>query len=78
MAYVALIPSEYSSGESRRQGKITKTRNRHVRKLLVETAWSYRYQQAVKGELQRRQNGQSPNILAISWKAKNRLNKKYH
>src|SRR5690606_13635449 len=44
MAYVGLIPSEYSSGESRKQGKITKTGNRHVRRLLVESAWSYRYQ----------------------------------
>ena len=53
MAYVGLIPSEYSSGESRRQGKITKTGNRHVRRLLIESAWSYRYQPSVKGELKR-------------------------
>lgn len=77
MAYVGLVPSEFSSGESRRQGKITKTGNRHVRRLLNEAAWSYRYQPAVKGELQRRQRGQSPTILAISWKAQNRLHKKY-
>jgi transposase len=77
MAYGGLVPSEYSSGESRRQGKITKAGNRHVRRLLVESAWSYRYQPAVKGELQKRQNGQSPEILAISWKAQNRLHKKY-
>ncbi len=78
MAYVGLIPSEYSSGESRRQGKITKTGNRHVRRLLVEAAWSYRYQPSVKGELQKRQAGQSPTIQAISWKAQNRLHKKYY
>lgn len=78
MAYVGLIPSEHSSGESRWQGKITKTGNRHVRRLLVEAAWSYRYKPAVKGELQRRQNGQSPTIQAISWKAQNRLHKKYY
>lgn len=77
MAYVGLVPSEYSSGESRRQGKITKTGNRHVRRLLVESAWSYRYKPSVKGELQKRQNGQSPTVLAISWKAQNRLHKKY-
>jgi transposase len=77
MAYVGLVPSEYSSGESRKQGKITKTGNRHVRRLLVESAWSYRYQPSVKGELQRRQKGQSPTIQAISWKAQNRLHKKY-
>lgn len=77
MSYVGLIPSEYSSGESRRQGKITKTGNKHVRRLLIEAAWSYRYQPAVKGELKRRQEGQSAVVQAISWKAQNRLHKKY-
>lgn len=38
MAYVGLIPSEYSSGEKRKQGEITKTGNRHVRRLLIESA----------------------------------------
>jgi len=78
MAYVGLIPSEYSSGESRKQGKITKTGNRHVRRLLVESAWSYRYQPAVKRELKRRLEGQPPEIQSISWKAQNRLHKKYY
>ncbi len=78
MAYVGLIPSEYSSGESRKQGNITKTGNRHVRRLLVESAWSYRFQPAVKGELKRRICGQSPTIQAISWKAQNRLHGKYY
>ena len=77
MSYVGLIPSESSSGDSRRQGNITKTGNRHVRRLLVESAWSYRYQPAVKGELKRRQAGQPASIQAISWKAQNRLHKKY-
>ncbi|MBY0149502.1 IS110 family transposase [Neobacillus niacini] len=77
MSYVGLIPSESSSGDIRRQGKITKTGNRHVRRLLVESAWSYRYQPALKGELKRRQEGQLPSVQAISWKAQNRLHKKY-
>ncbi len=77
MSYVGLIPSEYSSGERRKQGEITKTGNRHVRRLLVESAWSYRYQPAVKGELKKRLNGLPPNIQGISWKAQNRLHKKY-
>jgi len=77
MSYTGLIPSENSSGETRRQGNITKTGNRHVRRLLVEAAWSYRYQPALKGELKRRQEGQLPSVQAISWKAQNRLHKKY-
>ncbi|MFZ3579944.1 IS110 family transposase [Virgibacillus sp. DJP39] len=77
MAYTGLVPSENSSGSSRKLGDITKTGNRHVRRLLIESAWSYRYQPAVKGELKKRQNGQPTNILGISWKAQNRLHKKY-
>lgn len=77
MAYVGLIPSENSSGDSRKQGNVTKTGNRHVRRLLIESAWSYRYQPAVKGQLKKRQEGQSPSVQAISWKAQNRLHKKY-
>jgi hypothetical protein len=38
-AFVGLVPSEYSSGQSRAQGSITKTGNGHARRLLVEAAW---------------------------------------
>ncbi|SDI01392.1 transposase [Alteribacillus bidgolensis] len=77
MAYTGLVPSESSSWECRRLGSITKKGNRHVRRLLIEAAWSYRYQPAVKGELKKRQKGHPTNILGISWKAQNRLHKKY-
>lgn len=78
MAYVGLIPSEFSSGERRRQGAITKSGNRHVRRLLIESAWSYLRQPAVKGNLKKRLEPLSPSIQAISWKAQNRLHKKYY
>ena len=42
MSYLGLVPSENSSGETRRQGQITKTGSRHARRLLVEAAWHYR------------------------------------
>ena len=41
-AYLGLVPAEYSSGESRSQGSITKTGNTHARRLLVEAAWHHR------------------------------------
>jgi len=78
MAYTGLVPSEHSSGETRHQGKITKTGNAHVRRLLVEAAWSYRYKPALKGEIRKRQEGQSPEIKAIAWKAQDRLHRKYY
>src|SRR5256884_4662979 len=43
MSYLGLTPSEYSSGERRRQGGITKAGNGHARRALVEGAWAYRY-----------------------------------
>jgi transposase len=78
MAYAGLIPSEYSSGERRHQGQITKAGNRHLRKLLTEAAWSYRYTPAVKGDLKKRQQGSPLTVKEISWKAQNRLHKKYY
>jgi transposase len=41
-AFVGLVPSEHSSGQSRSQGSITKTGNGHARRLLVEAAWHHR------------------------------------
>ncbi|MFF3878565.1 transposase, partial [Streptomyces sp. NPDC001978] len=41
-AYLGLVPTEDSSGDSRRQGSITKTGNTHARRLLVEAAWHHR------------------------------------
>ena len=39
MSYVGLVPSEKSSGQTRRQGAITKSGSQHARRLLVEAAW---------------------------------------
>ena len=77
MAYLGLVPSEWSSGDSRRQGKITKTGNNHARRLLIESSWSYRHPPAVRDRLKRRLDGKPGSIQAISWKAQQRLNKKY-
>jgi transposase len=43
MAFLGLVPSEHSMGGRRRQGAITLTGNSHARRMLVETAWSYRF-----------------------------------
>jgi transposase len=42
-SFIGLVPSEHSSGSSRVQGPITKTGNRHLRRLLVEAAWHHRH-----------------------------------
>ena len=73
MAFVGLVPSEHSSGASRHQGSITKTGNQHIRRVLVEAAWSYRYAPAVRDKLKKRQEGQPPEVVAYSWAAQCRL-----
>ena len=77
MAFTGLVPSEHSSGASRRQGSITKTGNAHVRRVLVEAAWAYRHRPAVRGKLATRQQGQPPELLAYSWQAQTRLHAVY-
>jgi transposase len=73
MSYLGLVPSEDSSGQTRRQGAITKTGSRHARRLLVEAAWHYRRPPRKGTTLERRQEGQPPQVVAISWKAQQRL-----
>lgn len=77
MSYAGLTPSEHSSGETVRHGKITKMGNAHVRRVLVETAWHYRHTPGVGKVLERRQQGQSPQVKSISWKAQVRLHSRY-
>jgi transposase len=77
MSYLGLTPSEYSSGERRRQGSITKTGNTHARRALIEGAWAYRYPAKVSRHLQLRLETQSKPIQDISWKAQVRLCKRY-
>lgn len=77
MAYTGIVPSEHSSGGRTRRGSITKTGNAHLRRVLCESAWSYRFRPALVGSLKRRQEGQSEHVRAIAWKAQQRLNKRY-
>jgi transposase len=73
MSYLGLVPSEDSTGQSRRQGAITKTGSGHGRRLLVEAAWHYRRPPRNGTVLKRRQAGQPAHVLAISWQAQRRL-----
>jgi transposase len=77
MSYLGLTPSEYSSGERRRQGGITKAGNGHARRALVEGAWAYRYPAKVSRHLQLRLEQQPAEIQAIAWKAQVRLCRRY-
>ena len=77
MSYLGLIPSEYSSGDRRRQGGITKAGNTHARRVLIEGAWAYRYPAKVSRHLQLRLEKLPKPIQDIRWKAQVRLCKRY-
>jgi transposase len=75
MSYLGLVPSEDSTGQTRRQGAITKTGSGHGRRLLVEAAWHYRRAPRSSAVLKRRQAGQPAHVIAISWQAQQRLHR---
>jgi transposase len=73
MGYLGLVPSEHSSGSTRHRGELTRTGNTHVRRILIEAAWNYRFPARIGESLQPRLEGQPQDIVAISWKAQVRL-----
>ena len=75
--FLGLTPSEYSTGESRRQGGITKGGNAHARRALVEGAWAYRHPAKVSPHIHKRLEKLPKPIQDISWKAQVRLCKRF-
>jgi transposase len=77
MGFTGLVPSEYSSGESVRRGRITKAGNAHLRTQLVESAWCYQHRANLGPALRRRQQHAGPATVARSWTAQQRLCARY-
>jgi transposase len=75
MSYLGLVPSEHSSGQTRRQAAITRSGSQHARRLLVEAARHYRRAPRIGTQLERRQHDQDPAVIAIAWKAQQRLHR---
>lgn len=73
MGFTGLVPSEHSSGTRTWRGSITKAGNQHVRRVLVEAAWSYRHRPATGYQLRRRQQDQPQVVITHSWVAQQRL-----
>jgi transposase len=59
MGYSGLVPREYSSGNRVQRGAITKSGNAHLRRVLVEAAWTYQHRPNVQGRVLRRQKSLS-------------------
>jgi transposase len=77
MAYLGLVPSEHSSGRTRRQGGITKAGNGAARRMLIEAAWSYRFPARISREQLLRQEALAKPIRDTAWKAQVRLCRRY-
>jgi transposase len=77
MAFTGLVPTEHSSGSARRQGAITKSGNAHLRRILVEAAWSYRARPARTRERLKRLADQPPAVLAAALRAEEHLHRAY-
>jgi transposase len=77
MAFLGLVPSERSTGETVRRGGITKSGNPRERRVLIEGAWTYRYAARLSRPLQVRQERLPVNVRAIAWKAQLRLCARY-
>jgi transposase len=77
MSYLGLVPSEHSSGGSRRQGGITKSGNRHVRRALVNAAWHYRHRPRVGAKLRKRRQGQPAPIVSLADRSHKRLHRRF-
>ena len=77
MAYLGVVPSEHSSGGNKSRGGITKTGNGHVRRVLVEAAWTYRHPARKTTVLQRRAKRAPEVVQEIAWKAQKRMCARY-
>ena len=75
--FYGLTVSEHSSGQSRRQGRITRAGNRYLRHILVQAAHNARFAPSLEGELKRRLKDVPADLVALSVTAQNRLHRRY-
>lgn len=77
MAFLGLVPGEYSSGAKRRQNSITKCGNSHARWMLVECSQHFRKAPKIGPALSKRQETQPKEVKELSWRMQHRLHKRY-
>lgn len=77
MGYSGAVPWEASSGQRVHRGSISKAGNAHLRRIVVEAAWSYRHRPAIGYSLRVRQRRCSARVCEMAWKAQHRLHQRY-
>jgi transposase len=78
MGFLGIVPGLNESSDKRKELSLTKTGNSHVRRILVQAAWNYRYRPTVGHRLRKRREGQSERVIAIADKAQSRLYRRYN
>lgn len=73
MAFLGLVPSERSTGDSVRRGGITKTGNARARRVLIESAWTYRHPPRLSTRKRFLVARVPRPVREIAWKAQTRL-----
>lgn len=76
MSFVGVVSSEYSSGNRTRRGSITRAGNAHIRRVLVEAAWSSRHAGTSMAVAKRRE-GCPEEVVQIAKRAQDRLHRKF-
>ena len=77
MGYLGMGCSEHSTGDTIKRGPISKSGNRRARRLLIESAWSYRHPPRVGRDKQAKVAAAPRAVAEIAWKAQHRLYARY-
>jgi transposase len=77
MNYTGLVGSVHQSADKARRGGITKTGNTHIRRVLVEAAWSYRHRNMTSAALTARRRGCPVETVKIARRAQDRLHRQF-
>ncbi len=77
MGYLGLTPSEQSTGDEVRRGGITKAGNVRARRMLIESAWTYRFPARIGASKQAKIEAVPKRVADIAWKAQTRLCARY-
>ena len=77
MAFLGMVASENSTGDTIKRGSITKAGNWRARRMLVECAWSYQHPPRVGQKKQEKVAAAPRAVREIAWKAQCRLHRRY-
>jgi hypothetical protein len=77
MSYLGLTVAEYSSGDRRSRGGLTKTGNHHARRLMIEAAWHYQRPPRLSARVKAQQPLVPPEAHARAWQAQIRLHERH-